>query len=160
MVVKLDISKAYNKMEWIFLQQMMVKLGFDPTWIQLAMETVTTTSYSVLINGKPKGFITPTRGIRQGDPLSPYLFLMCVEGLSALVRKAGETGVLKEIKSSQNGIWVSHLIFANDSLLFCQATMEESQKLLQVLAQYEVASGQAINRRKTSLFFSKNTISD
>ena len=160
MVVKLDISKAYDKMEWIFLQQMMVKLGFDPTWIQLAMETVTTTSYSILINGKPKGFITPTRGIRQGDPLSPYLFLMCVEGLSALVRKAGETGVLKGIKSSQNGIWVSHLIFANDSLLFCQATMEESQKLLQVLAQYEAASGQAINRRKTSLFFSKNTVSD
>ena len=157
MTVKLDISEAYDRVEWIFLQQMMVKLGFIPTWVKLAMETVTIASYLVLINGEPKGFITPTRGIQQGNPLSPYLFLMCVEGLSTLVRKAGETRVLKGIKSSQNGVWVSHILFADDSLLFCQATMEENQKLLQLLAQYEVASSQATNRQNISLFFSKNT---
>ena len=157
MAVKLDINKAYDRVEWIFLQQMMVKLGFDPTWVQLAMETVTTASYSVLINGEPKGFITRTRGIRKGDPLSPYLFLMCVEGLSTLVRKVGETRRLKGIKSSQNGLQVSPLLFDDDILLFCQAIMEESQKLLQLLARYKAASGQAINRQKTSFFFSKNT---
>ena len=136
---------------------MMVKLGFAPSWVQLAMDKVITASYSVLINGEPKSFITLIRGIRQGDPFSPYLFLMCVEGLSALARKVGETRGSKRIKSSQNGVRVSHLLFADDSLLFCQATMEESQKLLQLLAQYEVTSSQAINRQKTSLFFSKNT---
>ena len=64
MAIKLDISKAYDWMEWSFLKKMMEKLGFDPRWVRLAMETVTTTFYSVLINGEPKGFINPSRGIR------------------------------------------------------------------------------------------------
>ena len=115
------------------------------------MEAVTTTSYSILINGEPRGFVNPTQGIRQGDPLSPYFFLLCAEGLSALLRKAREAGVLKGIKSSRHGVWVSHLLFADDSLLFCQATMEEGQRLLQLLGQYEAASGQAINRKETTL---------
>ena len=61
MAVKLDISKAYNKVEWEFLRQIMLKLGFAPRWVHLAMETLTTASYSVLINGEPRGFITPSR---------------------------------------------------------------------------------------------------
>ena len=74
MAVKLDISKAYDCVEWSFLRQIMLKLGFDQHWVQLAMETVCTASYSMLINGEPKGFIKPSRGIKQGDPLSHYLF--------------------------------------------------------------------------------------
>ena len=74
MAVKLDISKAYDRVEWSFLRQIMLKLGFDQHWVQLAMETVCTASYSMLINGEPKGFIKPSRGIKQGDPLSHYLF--------------------------------------------------------------------------------------
>lgn len=91
MAIKLDISKAYDEVEWSFLTKMMEKLGFDPRWIRLAIKTVTTASYSMLINGERKGFINPSRRIRQGDPLSPYLFLLCAEGLSALLRKAEET---------------------------------------------------------------------
>ena len=88
MVVKLDISKAYDQVEWVFLQKVMLKLGLDEKWVQLAMETVCTATYSVLINGEPKGFVAPTRGIKQGDSMSPYLFLFCAEGLSAMLRKA------------------------------------------------------------------------
>ena len=72
MVVKLDVSKVYDRVEWGFLRGIMPKLGLDHRWVNLAMETVTTASYSILINGEPKGFITPSRGIKQEDPLSPY----------------------------------------------------------------------------------------
>ena len=79
MAVKLDISKAYDQVEWNFLLQTMIRLGFDERWVKLAMKTVSTAMYSILINGEPKGFVQPLRGIKQGYPLSLYLFLLCVE---------------------------------------------------------------------------------
>ena len=157
MAVKLDISKAYDRMEWCFLERIMAKLALNERWIHLAKEIVTTASYSILINGEPRGHIKPSKGIKQGDPLSPYLFLMCAEGLSAMLRRAGERRQLHGILSYRNGIQISHLLFANDSLLFCQATVEECQQLKTILEQYEKASGQSIKQNKTALFFSKNT---
>ena len=157
MAVKLDINKAYDRVEWEFLQRIMQKIGLPDQWVNLAMETVRTASYSTLINGEPRGFFTPTSGIKQGDPLSPYLFLLCAEGLSSLIRRAVDSQLLKGVMSCQGGVRVSHLLFTDDSLLFCEATIEECRNLLNILAMYERASGQAINRQKTTLFFSPNT---
>lgn len=91
MAVKHDISKAYDRVEWNFLWQMMIRLDFDEWWVKLAMETVCTAKYSILINREPKGFVQPLRGIKHGDLLSPYLFLLCAKGLSRMMRKATET---------------------------------------------------------------------
>ena len=77
MTLKLDMSKAYDKLEWVFLQRIMEKMGFHATWIDWIMECISSMTYSILVNGESKGHITPTRGICQGDPLSPYLFLLC-----------------------------------------------------------------------------------
>ena len=148
MAVKLDISKAYDRVEWSFLKQIMLKLGLFEQWVALAMETVQTAPYSFLINGEPRGYITPTRGIKQGDPLSPYQFLLCAEGLSSLLRQVTTSGQLHGIPSCRGGVQISHLLFVNYSLLFCEATSDDCQKLLSILGAYEAAKGQAVNRHK------------
>lgn len=87
MALKLDMSKAYDGVEWIFLEQIILRMGFREAWVALIMECITTVSYSILVNGEPKGLIKPSRGLRRGDPLSPYLFLFCAEGLNAILRR-------------------------------------------------------------------------
>ena len=96
--------------------------------------------WDVLINGEPRGFINPSWDIKQGDPLSPYLFLLCAEGLPNLLRKAKESQNLHGIFSCPNGVCISHLLFANDNFIFCQATVEECQHLIHLLGCYEAAS--------------------
>lgn len=86
--LKLDMSKAYDWVEWKCLEQIMIKLGFSEKWVGLMMQCITTVSYAIWINGRPQGHIVPSQGLRQGDPLSPYLFLICAEGLSALLHLA------------------------------------------------------------------------
>ena len=121
------------------------------------MMCVSMVSFSVLINGEPKGRIVPTRGLRQGDPISPYLFLLCAEGLSAMLRKVENWGILRGIVVCRQAPLVSHLLFADDCIVFGKASKEEGSRLLKILEVYEKKSRQKLNREKTSLFFSKNT---
>lgn len=132
----------------------MRKLGFEDRWINLMMVCVKLISYSILVNGEPKGLIKPTRGIRQGDPLSLFLFLKCTEGLHSLISKAGIDVSIKGFSLCRSNPRLTHLLFADDSLLFCRANIHDCQKVLEILATYEGVLGQQINRRKTSLFFS------
>jgi hypothetical protein len=151
------MSKAYDRVEWNFLEAMMSKLGFDARWIRLVMVCVRSVSYSVVINGKPVGHIKPTRGIRQGDPISPYLFLLCAESLSSLIQQAVNTGVLTGVPTSKRGPRLSHLFFADDSMVFCKANSVKWRRLFRILGTYEAGSGQKLNIQKTAIFFSWNT---
>jgi hypothetical protein len=135
----------------------MLKLGFHGDWVKLIMACVTTASYAILVNGEPKGYIKPKRGLRQGDPLSPYLFLLCAEGLSALFRKAKRDSLIKGISICRGGARISHLFFADDSIIFCKANIANCAALQDVLNVYANASGQVVNNAKTTIFFSCNT---
>ena len=121
------------------------------------MLCISSVSYSVIINGVACGNVIPSRGIRQGDPLFPYLFLFCVEGFSALIHKAACDNQISGISIGRGCPKITHLFFASDSLFFCKAKEQECQKLVDILNSYEAASGQKINTDKSSVFFSPNT---
>lgn len=129
MALKLDMSKAYDRGEWECLDKIMERLGFDSKWRSLIMLCITSVTYSIKINGKPTGHITPKRGIRQGDPLSPYLFLLCAEGLSTLIQQAVGRGQMDGISVCREGPKISHLFFTDDSLIFHKATIAKCESL-------------------------------
>ena len=133
MALKLNMSKAYDRVEWVYLQQIMKRLGFHDEWISIVMKCVTSVTYAVRINGQPCGKIQPTRRLRQGDPLSPYLFLICAEGLSTLLHNAVQQKKLKGVAASVKGPKVSYLFLADDSIIFGHAIKEDAAEIQRLL---------------------------
>ena len=123
MAVKLDMSKAFDRVEWGCLEKIMSKMGFHVQWVDIIMRCVRSVSYTIKINVRPIGHITPTQGLRQGDPLSPYLFLICAKGLSAMLKKSVMDGQMKGVDACSRGPEISHLFFTDDSLIFCRAIL-------------------------------------
>ncbi|XP_060972642.1 uncharacterized protein LOC133038492 [Cannabis sativa] len=119
--LKLDMSNAFDRVEWDYLSAVMEKMGFAHQWTSLIMRCLSSNSFSFQLNGEIVGNVWPTRGLRQGDPLSPYLFLICSESLSRLLHHEEHMGNLLGLKFTRQAPSVSHLLFADDSLLFCHA---------------------------------------
>uniref|UniRef100_A0A803P4U9 Reverse transcriptase domain-containing protein n=1 Tax=Cannabis sativa TaxID=3483 RepID=A0A803P4U9_CANSA len=151
MALKLDMSKAYDRVEWDFLETMMSCLGYDEIWISKVMNCVRSVSFSILINGSIQGHFIPERGLRQGDPLSPFLFLLCSEGLTCLLHESERAGKIHGLRFGNLEHNLSHLLFADDSLVFLNANLEESTALKEVLDCYASLSGQNINLDKSDL---------
>lgn len=122
MALKLDMSKAYDRVEWPFVEQALISMGYPAKMVQLIMRCISMVSYQILINGQPSSSFKPERGLRQGDPLSPYIFILCVDVLSGLLHKAASSKEIHGIKVARSAPQLSHLFFADDSLLFSRAT--------------------------------------
>ncbi|KAA3471387.1 reverse transcriptase [Gossypium australe] len=157
MAVKLDMSKTYHKVEWGFIEEVMTKMRFAREWVELIRRCVSTVSYAVNVNGRRRSLFFPIRGLRQGDPLSPFLFLICSEGLSSLMRAARREGFTRGAKASRSGPEISHLLFADDCILFGEASSRGAEILKNILQVYESCSGQCVNFTKSTVFYSPNT---
>jgi hypothetical protein len=134
----------------------MIKMGFDQKWIQWMVMCVESMDYSVLVNGEHVGPVIPGRGLRQGDPLSPYLFIICAEGLSSLIRNAEESDTIYGTSICCGAPSVSHLLFTDDCFLFFKAEASQAHVMKNILNVYEAASGQAISLPKSEIFYSRN----
>lgn len=134
----------------------MTRLGFSPSWVRMVMLCATIMTYSFKLNDAPVGYVQLGMGVRQGDPLSPYLFVMCTKGLSALVTRAESLGALQGIKVGRGAPSIHHLFFADDSFLFAMGTLDECMSVKHVLDMYEADSGQAVNLEKSCVSFSTN----
>lgn len=150
-IVKLDINKAYDRMEWDFLRETLLAFGFAPLWVNRIMVLITGASFRYKINGVVGDKLTPSRGLRQGDPISPYLFLFVMEALSLLLQKSGSDGKLQGIKLAPHCPPLTHLLFADDAILFARAESPELFELKRVLNLFSKASGQRINLQKSGL---------
>ncbi|KAK6138841.1 hypothetical protein DH2020_027414 [Rehmannia glutinosa] len=157
MAIKLDMAKAYDRVKWNFLCLVLTKMGFSRTFVSWIFAYINSASFSFMVKGEACGWVLPNRGIRQGDPLSPYLFLIISEAFSNLISQAKVAGRLTGIRISRAAPVVTHLFSADDALLFNEASEEQALNFKMVLDQYCLASGQKVNFEKSSVFFSSNT---
>ena len=122
MFLKMDMEKAFDRMEWPFILSIMEKLAFSSTWLSWVKLCISSTSFSILLNGSPFGNFSPERGLRQGDPLFPFLFILGVEVFSRLMFKEVRNGSIKGLRIARSVDAIHHLLFADDLIFgkgFC-----------------------------------------
>ncbi|XP_058181170.1 uncharacterized protein LOC131299601 [Rhododendron vialii] len=158
--LKLDMVKAYDRIEWPYSEAVLRRFGFDEQWIRWVMACLTSVSFATVINGNKGDLFSPSRGIRQGCPLSPYLFILCAEDFHYLIQKEIEDQTLRGIKVGLHCPPISHLFFADDSILFWEASDAGCHAIEDILRKYEGAFGQMVNKAKSTLFFSPNMPND
>lgn len=118
------------------------------------MLCVKSATYMVMVDGEPRCFIQLSKELRQVVPLSPYFFLLCIEGLVSLLNSVVANKSLRRLRVCQGAPEINHLLFVDDSLIFCKAEETLSQKLLEILKKHELTSGQCVNTAKTTMVFS------
>ena len=156
MTLKIDLEKAYDKLEWSFIKDILIRFNLSRKLIDLIMSCIFSVSTSLLFNEGALEHFLPVRGIRQGDPLSPYIFIMCMDYLGQLIQERYEDKSWILVKASWRGLAFSHLFFADDLVLFAKTNMENCLVIREVLDEFCSQSEQTINEAKSMVFFSPN----
>jgi exonuclease III len=153
-ICKLDIEKAYDHVNWSCLLHLMERMGFGRRWRLWIEACISSVQFSVLVNGSPEGFFSCSRGLRQGDPLSPLLFLLVMEVLSRMLNKVEEEGLIQGFRAGNNavdGLCISHLLYADDTILFCDADPDKLLYVRMVLTCFEAVTGLRVNMAKSEM---------
>ncbi|KAJ0533271.1 putative RNA-directed DNA polymerase [Helianthus annuus] len=152
MFFKVGIHKAYDSLNWEFLHSIMVQMKFPPRWCMWIMVILRSSRASVLVNGSPTLELNCTHGLRQGDPLSPFLFLMAMEALTGIMHKASSSGLFQGIKCSTNGPILTHLLYADDVVFLGKWSVENAKNLRRILRCFFLTSGLKVNLGKSNIF--------
>lgn len=153
MLLKLDLSKAFDKISWDYLRSTLLAFGFDPTWVSWIVNLTSSALFSILINGVPSSPFSLTRGIRQGDPLSPFLFIILAEGLSRTLKATISDHSLSSLTLHGLSPPISHSQFVDDSLLMWIPTMREALRIKSIINLFCEASRMEVNLAKSQIFF-------
>ncbi|KAF7832087.1 uncharacterized protein G2W53_014420 [Senna tora] len=154
--LKVDLHKAYDKISWSFLEEVLSYMNFPQHWQNMLLQCVTTTSMRVKINGELTEWFTTAAGLRQGDPLSPYLYVLCTNVLSNYLIRAQDEKSIRGLKISHNAPSVNHLMYTDDILLFFRADRKNLESVSKLLSQFEDMSGLSMNKQKSKIRFSLN----
>jgi hypothetical protein len=145
MIIQLEFSKGYDKLTWNYMEKAVEAFGFEKHWIKWVMTLVSTTSISLLVNGSPTKLFYPSRGPRQGDSLSPFLFIIMMEGLSRTIKDAMEEGTIKGLIMYEEFPTKNYQQFVDDTMLHEIPTVKEANAYKKILVDFEEASGIEIN---------------
>ena len=160
MALKIDLEKAYDKLEWNFIREALLRANLPADLIDIIMSCVFSVSTSILFNDEATDPIFPSRGIRQGDPLSPYLFILCMDFLDQLIEEKCNDNLWYPVKASQSGPVFSHLMFADDVLFFARVDGTNCLTIRDVLDEFCLLSGQTLSEAKSRVYFSLNVDRD
>ncbi|XP_056690410.1 uncharacterized protein [Spinacia oleracea] len=150
-MMKIDLQKAYDTVDWEFLQEMMNQLGFPGDFVDLVMECVTTPKFSLMLNGTMHGFFKSKRGLRQGDPISPLLFVLCMEYLSRILHKMSEHHLFQFHPRFQ-GIKLTHLCFADDLIMCSKGDFPSVYLMLQAFKLFSDSTCLLANKHKSAIY--------
>ena len=154
--IKIDLEKAYDKLNWSFIHETLMELSLPFDLVHLIMECITFNSMNILWNCELTGDFSPSRGVRYGDLLSPYVFVLRIERLSHRIYCSIQQDQWKPICLSQMGTPLSHLFFADDLLLLAEASSEQAFLINLVLEEFCLSYSAKVNKSKTQVYFSKN----
>ncbi|XP_050211808.1 uncharacterized protein LOC126661967 [Mercurialis annua] len=151
LMIKLDFKKTFDLVSWIFIISMLKCMNFDGTWINRISSLFSSSQLSVLVNGSPSDNFFMEKGVRQGDPISPLLFVIAIEDLRAIFSEATSRGLIDGIQIEGCINQVSLLQFADDTLVFIPYDLEKLMNLRRILHCFELISGLEINFQKSSI---------
>lgn len=155
MMIKIDLEKAYDKLNWDFIRSTLQAFNFPRDWIDLMMDCISSVSHTIIFNGGLTQPFSPHCGIRQGDPISPFIFILCMEILSKIIQR--EVDSLNWHPAKIKDIKISHCLFADDNLLFARTDDKSIPSINNSLSMFLAASGLKVNQAKSHIWFSPQT---
>lgn len=149
---KVNFAKTFDLVSCEFLLEMLENLNFPTKWVLWMKECISTANVNVLVNGSPSGEFELQRGLRQDDPLSPFLFLVAAEGLNLLVKRAVTRKILEATHIGRDNVQVSHVQYADDTMFIVEGEKMNAKAILWILKLFESTSGLAVNFDKCWAF--------